>query len=86
MLYGIECGPGASAEIILQVSSGKGQIACVDGEGAVAFPGPVLVPWDDSPDSGSPVESFMDGHVLGWGVALAMAAAWGIHILRRAAT
>lgn len=86
MLYGIECGPGTSAEIIVQWNTGIGQIACVDGEGNVVFPGPVLVPWNESPDSGSPVESFMDGHVLGWGVALAMAAAWGIHILRRAAT
>lgn len=33
-----------------------------------------------------PINAFVDGHILGWGVALAMAAAWGIHILRRAAT
>jgi len=39
-----------------------------------------------SGDPTDPVESFFDGHILGWGVALAMAAAWGVHILRRAAT
>lgn len=33
-----------------------------------------------------PVEAFIDGHILGWGVVAAMAAAYGIHLLRRALT
>lgn len=28
-------------------------------------------------------ERFLDGNVLGWGVALAMVAAWAIHTMRR---
>lgn len=34
----------------------------------------------------SAVDSFVDGHFLGWGVVAAMAAAWAVHQLRRAAT
>lgn len=43
-------------------------------------------PSGGSTPTGDPVEAFIDGHLLGWGVALAMAAAWGVNILRRAAT
>lgn len=41
-------------------------------------------PSGDSASSTDPVEAFADGHILGWGVALAMVAAWSIHVLRRA--
>ena len=34
--------------------------------------------------SGTPAEMFIDGNLLGWGVAAAMAAAWSLHVLRRA--
>lgn len=43
-------------------------------------------PSGTSTATGDPVEAFVDGHILGWGVALAMAAAWGVNVLRRAAT
>lgn len=33
--------------------------------------------------STSNTERFMDGNALGWGVALAMVAAWAIHAMRR---
>lgn len=35
----------------------------------------------DTPNT--PIEAFQDGQVLGWGVALAMAVAWGVMMLRR---
>lgn len=44
----------------------------------------LLIPSFTSCDTTTiPTENFLDGSILGWGVALAMVAAWAIHSMRR---
>lgn len=46
------------------------------------LPTPALAPCTYDPSTTN-TERFMDGNALGWGVALAMVAAWAIHAMRR---
>jgi len=82
-----ECAVGDFA-LHLNSSTGLYSMACLDQDGIPYMGG---LTFSQSSDGGGgtspdPVTSFVDGHILGWGVALAMAAAWGMHILRRSAT
>lgn len=73
MLYSFQCAPSEA----LSISSG-GVILCTDGAA------PVVSAVSLQPVNLDPVTNFSDGAVLGWGVVAAMAAAYAIHLLRRA--
>lgn len=71
MIYSFECSAG-----VLQVDAGS--LSCTD-SGVLS-----VLPVAYAIDTTDPSTGFSDGMVLGWGVVAAMAAAYGVHLLRRA--
>lgn len=72
MLYSFDCSAG-----VLQVSGGA--LSCSDAAGTLT-----VTPVAYAIDTTDPSTGFSDGLTLGWGIAAAMVAAYGIHVLRRA--
>lgn len=77
MLYSFSCPAGYS------LSAQYGPIGCLNASGQFALDA-VIVPVSLQPESIDPATNFSDGATLGWGVAAAMAAAWGVVHLRKA--
>jgi len=73
MLYSFACPLGASLTVVT-----GGGLLCSDSSLPVASAVSL------QPVGVDPATNFTDGAVLGWGVVAAMAAAYAIHLLRRA--
>lgn len=71
MIYSFDCSAG-----VLQVVAGT--LQCTD-NGVMS-----VRPVSYAIDTSDPTTGFSDGMELGWGVVAAMAAAYGVHLLRRA--
>lgn len=74
MIYSIDCTAGG-------VTFTSGIYGCSDPAGTVT-----ATPVAYAIDTTDPTTNFTDGMILGWGVVAAMAAAYGIHLMRRALT